>query len=151
MRIARLEVEKEYVDKEYEIRKIQLSKEIAMANAEEVAMKKIVEEEEQSAIKHKKSVDGFPTQPDTILPFNSILKTKGVINNETDVEGTIKTFPIAPIKSDEEHLKPDEEHPNPLPKTDESTARTSKFTRGKRTNKNSKSNYWNPMPNKSST
>ena len=98
-RVARLEVEKKFVDKESEIRKIQLSKKIAMANAEEIAMKKIVDEEEKSTRRYKNITTGFTTEPDTMLPSSS--KVERVIKNETGVETTIKTSPIPPTKSED--------------------------------------------------
>ena len=94
-RVARLEVEKKFVDKESEIRKIQLSKKIAMANAEEIAMKKIVDEEEKSTRRYK----NITTEPDTMAASSS--KVERVIKNETGVETTIKASPIPPTKSED--------------------------------------------------
>ena len=71
-RLARLQVEREFIDKESEIRRIQLRKEIAMASAEEAAMRKIVEEEEQST-KNSKGIaaTGLQTRVQTVSKSQS--------------------------------------------------------------------------------
>ena len=76
-----------------------MSKKIAMANAEEIAMKKIVDEEEKSTRRYKNITTGFLTEPNTMLPSSS--KVESVIKNETGVETTIKTSPIPPTKSED--------------------------------------------------
>jgi hypothetical protein len=109
-RIARLEVERRFVDKESEIRKLQLSKEIAMASAEEVAMKKIVDEEERSTMRDKNTTTGFHTESDTMLPYSSNVEKE--IKNETGIKPTIKTSLIPSTKLEEstlrnvEHIQP---------------------------------------------
>jgi hypothetical protein len=113
-RVARLEVEKKFVDKESEIRKIQLSKKIAMANAEEIAMKKIVDEEEKSTRRYK----NITTEPDTMAASSS--KVERVIKNETGVETTIKASPIPPTKSEDPTSFPFQIPPT---KPEESTSR----------------------------
>jgi hypothetical protein len=114
-RVARLEVEKKFVDKESEIRKIQLSKKIAMANAEEIAMKKIVDEEEKSTRRYK----NITTEPDTMAASSS--KVERVIKNETGVETTIKVFPILPPTESEDPTSI--LFPIPPTKPEESTSR----------------------------
>ena len=82
-----------------------------MANAEEIAMRKIVDEEEKSTMRYKNITTGFPTEPDTMV--------ERVIKNETGVETTIKTSPIPPKSEDSSSI------PFPIPPTkpEESTSR----------------------------